>query len=193
MTDASPLLPSQVTDVSSEAEEKPMPCWRKIIRLLFKFYFLYIGPLITIMVLVPYFHGMQCQQLNPDTLIIGIILFSAGVINSFLTFVHNCKIGKSLDPIQLVYEKEKGEMYKGHKFMARTNSLLGLVQLAMGIWAFVYALQNQDVKDIDDCATFLAVLLITGIICVSVGGLIVLFALYIGLKLFFKKKGSSEE
>ena len=143
---------------------------------------------------VPYFHGMQCQQLNPDTLIIGIILFSAGVINAFLTFVHNCKIGKSSDPQQLVYEKEKGEMYKGHKFMARTNSLLGLVQLAMGIWAsFVYALQNQDLKDIDDCATFLFLLLVMGIICVSVGGLIVLFALYIGLKLLCKKKVSSEE
>ena len=67
---------------------------------------------------VPYFHGMQCQQLNPDTLIIGIILFSAGVINAFLTFVHNCKIGKSSDPQQLVYEKEKGEMYKGHRWYA---------------------------------------------------------------------------
>ena len=143
---------------------------------------------------VPYFHGMQSQQLNPDTLIIGIILFSAGVINAFLTFVHNCKIGKSSDPQQLVYEKKKGEMYKGHKFMARTNSLLGLVQLAMGIWAsFVYALQNQDLKDIDDCATFLFLLLVMGIICVSVGGLIVLFALYIGLKLLCKMKVSSEE
>ena len=77
--------------------------------------------------------------------------------------------------------------------MARTNSLLGLDQLAMGIWAFVYALQNQDVKDIDDCATFLFLLLVMGIICVSVGGLIVLFALYIGLKLLCKKKVSSEE
>ena len=173
MTDASPLLPSQVTDTFKE--EKPLPLYRKILRFILQMYFLYIAPLTCIIMFIPFFQGAPCSvgSIRTDALIIGIIIFVPGFLTASLTFWHNCKIGKSLNPEKLDGPtlKKTGELYKGHKALVHLTTILGLMQLAVGIYAFVFALQNQSSKDIEDCGTYLTLALIVGIIVMITLGL----------------------
>ena len=48
-------------------------------------------------------------------------------------------------------DEETGERYKGHKTMIALNCINYLLMVAVGTWAFVYALQNLDAKDVEGC------------------------------------------
>jgi len=87
--------------------------------------------------------------------------------------------------------KKTGEQYNGQKALGIVNQMTGCLQLAVGIWAFVYAMSNKEVKDIEECATFFTLLLVCGIICLSLLGLMVVGG--IGYAIYTKVKGGSDE
>ena len=87
--------------------------------------------------------------------------------------------------------KKTGELYNGQKALGIVSRILGFLQLAIGIWAFVYALSNKEVKDNEECAAFFWLLLVCGIICLSFLGLMVVGG--IGYAIYTKVKGGSDE
>ena len=87
--------------------------------------------------------------------------------------------------------KKTGELYNGQKALGIVSQMIGILQMAVGIWAFVYALSNKEVKDIGECSEFFLLLLITGIMCLSILGLMVVGG--IGYAVYTKVKGGSDE
>ena len=75
--------------------------------------------------------------------------------------------------------------------MAIVHQMIGILQLAAGIWAFAYALSNKEVKDIGECSESFLTLLIAGIFCLSILGLMVVGG--IGYAIYTKVKGGSDE
>lgn len=106
--------------------------------------------------------------------------------------VHNCKLNTFLDPSQLDGNKirETGERYKGHKDMAVVSFINFVLMMAVGIWAFVYAIQNQDVKDVGGCSGSWFILLILGILTLVMVGSVVICS--IAHAIYTKVKAGSE-
>ena len=87
--------------------------------------------------------------------------------------------------------KKTGEQYNGQKALGIVSQMTGILQLAVGIWAFAFALSNKEVKDIGECSEFFWLLLVCGIVCLSILGLMVVGG--IGYAIYTKVKGSSDE
>ena len=87
--------------------------------------------------------------------------------------------------------KKTGELYNGQKALGIVHQMIGILQLAAGIWAFAFALSNKEVKDIGECSEFFWLLLVCGIMCLSILGLMVVGG--IGYAIYTKVKGSSDE
>ena len=78
MTDSSPLLPSQISDLS-KPDDKPTPWWRRVL----KIQLFYISPFAVITMFIPYFQGKHCPELEPSVLIISVLMFGLGIVNVF--------------------------------------------------------------------------------------------------------------
>eukprot|EP00578_Thalassiosira_sp_NH16_P015329 CAMPEP_0181120872 /NCGR_PEP_ID=MMETSP1071-20121207/24411_1 /TAXON_ID=35127 /ORGANISM="Thalassiosira sp., Strain NH16" /LENGTH=192 /DNA_ID=CAMNT_0023205603 /DNA_START=65 /DNA_END=643 /DNA_ORIENTATION=- len=182
MTDSTPFLPSQMSD-TSRTVDKPTPWWKKALKMLL----FYIAPLFNIMNFLPYFQGKRCPELEPNFSIISSLILAINFVSAALQVVNNCKLHTfwNPEPLELKKIKETGEMYKGQKAMAITTQIiLQLLSLAVGIWAFGYAIQNKDVKDDGECVTFFIFLLITGGVWLGLAAL----ALFGGICFVIRKK-----
>ena len=78
----------------SKPDDKPTPWWMKFL----KINLFYFGPMAGIVMLVPYFSGKHCPELEPSVLIIGVLMFGLGIVNGSLTLINSCKLNKPLNP-----------------------------------------------------------------------------------------------
>ena len=177
MTDPSPLLPSyQVKDASSEPKT-PTPYCTRFLKVIFSYL---VWPAVAIILLFVYFDApYPCTELPNYIVIIGIEI-ALGLVNTLLTMVHNCKANTFFDPSELDMSKigETGEQYKGHKALAVVSAMIFFVMMAVGIWAFVYALQNQGAKNLVGCSGYWFVLLIYGISSLVILGVLLIGSIY---------------
>lgn len=78
----------------SKPDDKPTSWWMKFL----KIQLFYLAPFATIVMLVPYFSGKHCPELEPSALIISVLVFGLGIVNVFLVLINNCKLNKPLNP-----------------------------------------------------------------------------------------------
>lgn len=156
-TTSTPLLP-QVDEAPSKPDTST-PCCTKSVKVII--YYL-LGPAASIIL---YFQGRGCSEL-PYYRIIFSIEIALSILDTLLTMVHNCKLNTFFDPSQLdgITIGKTGERYKGHKAMTIVSYINFVLMMGIGTWAFVYALQNRDVKHVGGCYGSWVVLLVLGIL-----------------------------